>query len=646
MKWKRSWLALAAVLALSLLGYHSSGGSILTTPQRPEAQPARRSPTRTAEPNWVVVAPNKRYLMFEDGKPFVPIGIATSGELINLDYFGATSIDGRPKRFRTDHVESLFADMKAHGENFLRVDIEGTGHWTRPDTVRLIREGKLGFLESPVGTFKEDYARRVDRLITLAAKYDIYLGLVLIAHTCDLTRPKTGHFDLYPYSAAQGGPLRTMDDLFTSAAARKSWVRRMEYISDRWGGSRRVVMWELYNELLNCGGQDPAAAGRWVAEMGNALRQHELSRYGKAHPVIVSPVSFVPEQRFFADSTGTDLMVAHIYTDEGGSGNPVEIAKAIHEGVRENLATINYSRPFLENERTLSWHYPDDVQQKMEHAASWALLASGAASPGASWFVFGEGIVFRNKAIVSKTHKAMRTFLDAAAFSNFKSRPVSVPSSNREVVPMVLSDGSSVLGWVLHDNPDDYDIDNINAWRSGRIKDKAVTAQAIGNWVRIVDKQNPSRSLDAHFDQIGNVIAQRMGIPHAEAVRRAKEILGTPAKAARLLRRMAAEKGRDFVQEKVRESMVAITATLEEIERRQGTLKRTYRGHPKVTSDLTVEGLSAGSHRVVWYDDNTGAAIRVDSVRGSRVVLRTPAFSEHIAFTIVDEVSRKVPTPR
>ena len=648
MKRKRPWLTLGVFVAVALLGCSPSRAST-SAPSPPSAQgstptrPQAGSPPQPADANWVGVAPNKRYLTFEDGKPFVPMGVATAGDLINLDYFGATSIRGQSLRFGTDHLERLFADMRAHGENFLRIDIEGTGHLPRQDTLRLIRERKIGFLESPVGVFREDYARRLDRLIASAERYDIYLDLVLIAHTCDLTRPQTGDFDLYSYSASQGGPLRTMNDLFTSAEARKSWLRRMSYISDRWGRSRRVAIWELYNELLNCGGTDAQAAEDWVADMGNALRQHELARYGKAHPVIVSTVSFVPKQRFFGDSPGTDLMVSHFYTDAGDSGNPIEVAKAIHDGVLENLSAVNYSRPFLENERTLSRRYPDEVQKEMEHAAAWSLMASGAASPGATWVLFGEGTPFRNKDVVADTHKAMRPILEGIGFASFNSRPVNVPSSNPEVVPMVLSDGSSVLGWVLHDNPDDYDIENINAWRARKTTDEVLASQAIGNWVRIVDKANASRSLDAHFDRLADVISNRTGLPHAEAVLRAKEILRTPRKAAGFLQKIAAEKGREFVQQKVRESLAAIAATLEDIERRQGILKRTYRAHPKVTSDLTLEGLRAGSHRVVWHDDTTGSAIRVDSVSGSRVVLKTPPFSRHIAFTIVDQPRGRMP---
>ncbi len=64
----------------------------------------------------------------------------------------------------------------------------------------------------------------------------------------------------------------------------------MQYVSDRWGNSSRIAMWELYNELLNCGGTNAPAAEAWVAEMGQALRNYEKNKYGKAHPIIVSTV--------------------------------------------------------------------------------------------------------------------------------------------------------------------------------------------------------------------------------------------------------------------------------------------------------------------------------------------------------------------
>lgn len=633
-------LVIGALVGLAAFGASIAGAIAGGARQRPPAPRAARgvqprpTPAR-AEANWVVVAPNKRYLIFEDGTPFVPMGFATSGDLINLDYFGATTIGGRALRFGSDHFDRLFADMKAHGENFLRIDVEGTGHMPRPDTVRLIREGKIGFVESPVGTFSEEYARRLDRLIALADKYDVYLGLVLIAHTCDLTRPQTGLFDLYPYSAAQGGPLRNMDDLFTSPAARRAWQQRMTYVSDRWGRSRRVAMWELYNELLNCGGTKPAAAGAWVEEMGGALREHERARYGKAHPVVVSTVSFVPVQRFFYDSQGTDLAVSHLYTDEADSGNPVEVAKAIHDGVRKNLAAVDYARPFIENERTLSRRYPDAVQAKMEHAAAWALVASGAASPGATWVVLGEATPFRDRGVVAPTHRAMRPILDTIPFASFDSRPVEIASSNPEVLPMAVSDGAGVLGWLLHDNADDYDIENIRAWRQNRGADEVLASQAIGNWVRIVDEQGASRRLDAHFEKLAGVIALRTGLSRQEAMQRAKEILRTPRKAGRFLQRIAKQRGREFVMQKVRESLAEVTATLEDIERQQGILRRRYRGHPQVTSELTLTGLRAGRHRVVWYDDATGRVIREDAVDGPRPVLRTPPFSEHVAFTVL-----------
>lgn len=585
------------------------------------------------DPNWITVSPTKRYLVFEDGTPFLPLGVAMDGDHINFDYFGRTTIEGRRISFADDHFETLFADMRAHGENFLRIDIESTSLMPRPDIERLIRERKIQFVEDPVGVFNEDYARRIDRLIATAEKYDVYLGLVLIAQTCDLTTIGE-NLDLYPYHRRQGGPIDDLNDLFTSPEARRAWRNRLRYISERWGGSRRIAMWELYNELLNCGGRDVEAAERWVAEMGSALREFDRKRYGKAHPVIVSTVSIVPEHRFFFDSPGTDLMVSHFYTDVNDSGNPVRIALEVQSAVHEDLATLRYSRPFLENERTLSRRYPVGVQKEVEHAAAWSMIASGAAGGGATWVRMGEYATFRTKEVVSDTHRAMRAVLSKVDFARFDSRPLEAPAGNREVVPMVLSDGSTVLGWLLHNNPNDYDIDNIRAWQQGRFDDRVAGIQLLGRWIEIAGEAGYSSRLKPILDRVALAVSKATGLSQDEAARRIKEAFQRPGRAKRALARIARDKDPELVRQKAQQALRAVETELARLEQEKGVLKKLYRGHPVVSTSLTLSGLRNGRHRVTWYDDATGAKIREEVVTGSRVVLQSPPFRKHVAFVI------------
>lgn len=592
------------------------------------------APPRKADPNWITVAPNGRYLMFEDGRPFVPLGVAMAGDHVNFDHFGQTTIAGRRYSFGEDHFGRLFADMARHGENFLRIDIEGTSLMPRPDIQRHIAEGKLQFLEDPAGTFNEEYARRIDRLVALAEEHGIYLGIVLITHTCDVTCIAQ-NLDLHPYHVSKGGPLEEMNDLLVDGRAKDLWLQRMRYISDRWGHSRHIAMWELYNELLNCGGHDARAAERWTAEMGTALRDYEMAAYGKAHPVIVSTVDFVPKHRFFCDSPGTDLMVSHYYGRLGWTGNPVRAALDIHRGTLQNLKRIGFSRPFLENERTLAASFPVSIQREMEHAAAWALMASGAASPGCTWARMGAWGAFRTKDVVSDTHASMRRILDELDFAHFDSRPLGISSGNPEIVAMAVGDGGSALGWVLHRNPDDYDIDAIDAWRAGEIEDPKVAFVVLLNWLRIVREHAPRETADAVADRLAGFLVDQLDLDRAKAREAAQALLDGPPglERARETLRQAGVRGRPH-QDALREALHTAHARLEAIEERLGILSAVYRGHPPVQTQLTFEGCCAGEHEVIWYDDSAGVKVHTERVRGPRFAVKTPAFRRHVAFVM------------
>ena len=586
-----------------------------------------------ADPNWITISPTDRYLMFEDGSPFVPVGVAMGGDLINFDYFGRTRVGGKSFKFSDDHFDDLFKSMQKHGENFLRIDIEGTTLMPREDIERLISEGKIQFLEDPVGVFNETYAQRIDRLIALAEKYDIYLSFVLITHTCDVTS-LAKNLDLYPYHVSKGGPLRNMNDLLSDSRAKKLWRKRMRYISDRWGHSRRIAMWELYNELLNCGGKDAEAAASWTAEMGKALRSYEKERYGKSHPVIVSTVDLVPDHEFFVTCPGTDIMVTHYYGDAHSSGNAVLSALDIHQGVTRNLRDVAYSRPYMENERTLSISFPKRTQKEMEHNAAWALMASGAANPGCTWVRMGVWNAFRTKDLVSDTHKAMSRIIDTIDFSSFDSRPMNVRSSNPEVKVMAVGDGATVLGWVLHNNPNDYDIENIHAWQSGRISQPKLIPMLVINWLRIVREGAPegiARDVESKFAQM---LSAQLGLTENEGHRFATQFLDEPVKFHSTVKEIARLKRRKPDLQKAREAILEVAKKLEAVEKEHGVLRKSYRNHPEVRSKLTINDMDPGEREVTWYDDNTGEVVRRELVSGKSFMIETPAFRKHIAFVI------------
>ncbi len=626
-----------AFLCVLLTAWGCTRGANTPQTQAQDTSSLRGSPARAADTNWVTVAPNKRYLMFENGQSFVPVGVAMAGDVINFDYFGDTAIDGRRYHFKDNHFEALFEDMRAHGENFLRIDIEGTSLMPRKDIERCIAEGKIQFLEDPVGVFNETYARRIDRLVALAEKHDVYLSLVLITHTLDVTK-LADNLDLYPYHKAKGGPITTMNDLMVDRRAKTLWLERMRYISKRWGYSRRIVMWELFNELLNCGTHDADAAAAWVAEMGKALRSYDLQNYGKTRPIIVSTVDFKPKHEFFYKSPGTDIMVTHYYGEETATGNPVLVAREIAKGVTDNLAQIAYARPYMENERTLAMHGPAAIQKEVEHAAAWAMMVSGALGPGCTWVRTGPWGAFRTKDVVSDTHKAMAKIVGDFNFATFDSRPSPVLSSNADVEARAVGDGRRVLGWVQHNNPDDYDIEMIRAWCANKIDNPRQTPYFIATWLRLVRKRLPSQAADGITERLGRLLSTQFGLGPVEGRRCADALLAQPGGFKSTFREVASRKRKKPNMEALKTGLLKIRSELEALEKDRQLLRKAYRGHPEVTSELRISGLTPGRHRITWYDDRTGDIVKSQTASGSEIRGTTPPFRRSIAF-IVDSSS-------
>ena len=116
----------------------------------------------------------------------------------------------------------------------------------------LIDNGKARFLENPVGVFDEEYAKRIDNLMALAEKYDIYIDFVFSPDTVQWS-----HFpDKHPYSKKNGGFMENGSDIFTSRQGREIYKNRIKYIVDRWGMSPNIFVWELFNEMNWWGGDN------------------------------------------------------------------------------------------------------------------------------------------------------------------------------------------------------------------------------------------------------------------------------------------------------------------------------------------------------------------------------------------------------
>lgn len=611
---------------------------------------------------WITISPNKRYFMFEDGKSFFPLGVSGGGEQINYDYFGTVKIENRAgdKLYTYDSktVEKRFQDMRANKENFIRIDIEGLGWWDRKNIERLIADGKIQFLEDPAGVFNEEYAKRVDNFVNLAEKYGIYIDLVLMPHTCQLEGLRN-NFDLHPYHVNKGGPAKSLTDFFYDNKTKEMYKKRMEYIVDRWGDSPNIFSWELWNELSGCGGSgSDKVNAAWVKEMGEHIKNYEKSKYGKTHLVNVSVTgNYMPPQQYVYDSPGTDIATVHYYTDISDkiprpSDVPIQIAKAVPILLKDR---IKYNRPHLENERYVGG-FVETLTNQAENNASWAYLASGSAGAGATWVRFDRFVPDtgdRGRApFVEKTHQIMNELIvnHSIDFANFNSRPYAkeIKSSNKEIFPTAVSDGRTMIGWMIHDNALDYTIDLINLFRakynnknglnpvsSTYIQEPPPTMDILVArlWYGLIKKQGVKIDLSPFLGQISDIIVNYSGVAKKKADELALKFIKGRVDIEKI-KTFATPEQQSQIAADVRLIAEGLYDYFESIEKESQTLQNQYKGHPEVSTILTIKKLCRGNHQIYWYNDATGEKIKEEAVFGSTIKIKSPSFRKHAAFII------------
>lgn len=183
-------------------------------------------------------ANNNYSLKFDNGVPFRGIGQNLCWESRDVDdskFFKA--LHERDELYNYDYMMPLLA---RNGANFFRVWMCS---WNMPI------DFKDGFNNSRYTTsdefINESAARRLDHVVNLAQKLDMYIMLCMGA-----------------------GDVATDSDFFVSAKAKERYKNRARYIIARWGYSPNIAMWEMFNEIDNIqykNSANPIAAADIVA---------------------------------------------------------------------------------------------------------------------------------------------------------------------------------------------------------------------------------------------------------------------------------------------------------------------------------------------------------------------------------------------
>ena len=288
-------------------------------------------------------ANNPRYFAFDDGSPYIPIGL-------NIGWGGADVLG--------DYTR-WFDRLSANGGNVARV-------W--------MASWSFGIEWNDTGL--GDYTNRMqqawllDQIFKLAEERGIYIMLTLVNHGAFSTSVNPEWAD-NPYNVANGGPLSNPLAFVTDATAKQFFKQRLRYIAARWGYSPNLLAWEWWNEVnwTGIGDQDLEP---WIAEMTPALQ--EFDPYD--HLITTSNANGTLTQIWAMDAI--DFSQQHDYT--GG-----DLTQTLAEDLRR-IQAIAPAKPILMGELGYSAGGQGALDAMHHHLGLWAAPFLGYAGGSMYWW--------------------------------------------------------------------------------------------------------------------------------------------------------------------------------------------------------------------------------------------------------------------
>lgn len=291
---------------------------------------------------------NHFYPVFDSGKPFFGIGH-------NIGWITNNNLAG---------YEKFFELMKGSGCNLTRV-------WLNTPWTFRIETEKLGIYNAEDG-------EKLDRLLDLAKKYNIYIILALDTYGALMEEPGAWSEQFWkqnPYNKVNGGPCEKPLDFFTNKDAKRLYKNRLRYIMGRWSHSQNIMAFELWNEV--------DAPVDWIKEMAGYIKS--INPHGQ---FITTSLGYPWGNNFDESSVWSlneiDIIDRHIY------GNMTGDAIA-------NIISLNKELSKMYNKCVLVGEFGvDSAKSDAEidrsgsgaalHNSLWASTMSGSFATSLNWW--------------------------------------------------------------------------------------------------------------------------------------------------------------------------------------------------------------------------------------------------------------------
>ncbi len=294
------------------------------------------------------------YLFFDQGDAYIPIGENIAWQQSNVI---------------TDYSKWL-TKMADNGGNFFRL---WQCHWGLGLEWQNNNNGYAGLKK-----YKQNNAYLTDWLLDLCANKGIYV-MYCLQHHGQVSSNVNPNWNESPYNAANGGPCTNTWDFFTNATAKQMAKNRFRYCIARWGYSRNVLCWELFNEVewTDQFEQHQTEITDWHNEMGAYLKT--VDPYQRLVTTSYAHDNNDPDTWNLPD---IDFTQTHFYV------NTPNIERVLRIGVQNYL--LNFGKPSINGEfglnpaaGNLSGLDPDGIHI---HNALWGSFFGGGLGTGMSWW--------------------------------------------------------------------------------------------------------------------------------------------------------------------------------------------------------------------------------------------------------------------
>ncbi|MCU0335237.1 MAG: DUF5060 domain-containing protein [Chitinophagaceae bacterium] len=217
-----------------------------------------------------------------------------------------------------------------------------------------------------------------DQLLDECAAKDIYM-MLCINHHGMVSTSVNPEWSTSPYNSANGGPCNNTWDYFTNNTAKALHKNRLRYIVARWGYSKNIMSWELFNEVewTDQYNSYKTQVKDWHAEMAAYLKSKDPFKH-------LVTTSFAHDYNDAAtwNLPDIDFTQTHYY-----NGSP-NFETVLTGGVQQYL--ISYSKPTYTGEFGINASQSSlaslDPTGIHIHNAVWATLFSGGMGAGSSWW--------------------------------------------------------------------------------------------------------------------------------------------------------------------------------------------------------------------------------------------------------------------